>query len=99
MIFIIPLVLIFLIAAIFIAAYSYEIITVFIQARASSVDIIPAQLLFLKLRGNSPAYIVGNLIKLKKEGHHCPISWEDMERAMIYNYNEQKKYGKQKKEN
>lgn len=30
--------------------------------------------------------------KLKKEGYCCPISWEDMERAMIYNHNEQKKY-------
>ncbi|MCJ8330134.1 MAG: flotillin-like FloA family protein [Lentisphaeria bacterium] len=81
MIFIIPLVLIFLIAAIFIAAYSYEIITVFIQARASSVDIIPAQLLFLKLRGNSPAYIVGNLIKLKKAGIEAGI--DEMESHVL----------------
>jgi len=35
--------------------------------------------------------------KLKKEGYCCPISWEDMERAMIYNHNEQKKYKEGKK--
>ena len=30
--------------------------------------------------------------KLKKEGYHSHISWEDMEQAMRYNYNEQIKY-------
>lgn len=30
--------------------------------------------------------------KLKKEGYRSPISWEDMERAIRYNYNEQIKY-------
>lgn len=32
--------------------------------------------------------------KLIKEGYCIPISWEDVERAMIYNYNKLEKYNK-----